>query len=176
MTAAARGPAAARSPAADRGPGRGVRARRRRVGRDEGRAIIEVMFLAVLLLIPVIYILASVLRLQSATLGVAQAARDAGRLIETTDGTGTSDATRVARVAMHDQHIDSSTLRLRVVAPGADCRSAREVMPSREPGATYDLCVIATVTLPGVPTVLSGSRNTVTGVYTVHIGQLREGH
>jgi hypothetical protein len=35
--------------------------------------------------------------------------------------------------------------------------------------------VIVVVDLPGVPTAVTGSRNTVTGVYTVHIDELREG-
>jgi hypothetical protein len=144
--------------------------------RDEGRALIEVVFLAVLLLIPVVYILASVLRLQSATLAVAQAARDVGRLIETApDTTALGSAGDVARVALQDQNVSPDRLRLRTVAPGADCRQAPEVDATLRPGASYDVCVIAVITLPGVPTVLSGSDNTVTGVYSVHIGELREG-
>ena len=46
---------------------------------------------------------------------------------------------------------------------------------SREGGAVYDICVTAVISLPGVPTVITGSHNTVTGIYTVHIGDLREG-
>ncbi len=57
---------------------------------DAGRAMIEVVFLAVLLLIPTVYILASVMRIQAATFAVSQAARDAGRVIDSaptvTDG------------------------------------------------------------------------------------------
>ena len=46
---------------------------------DEGRALIEVIFLAVLILIPTVYILISFLRIQSATFAVSQGAREAGR-------------------------------------------------------------------------------------------------
>lgn len=141
---------------------------------DDGRALIEVVFLAVLLLIPVVYILVAVLRLQSATLAVSQAARDVGRLMETADATAAHTAYQVARYALRDQHVDPDAVRIRVVAPGSDCTSP-EVGVSHQPGATYDVCVIAGISLPGVPTVLSGSENTVTGVYTVHIGELREG-
>ena len=34
--------------------------------------------------------------------------------------------------------------------------------------------VVALVTLPGVPSVITGSRNTVTGVFTLHVGDFRE--
>ena len=47
-----------------------------------GRAMIEVVFLAVLILIPTIYILASVMRIQAATFAVTQGARDAGRVMD----------------------------------------------------------------------------------------------
>ena len=61
------------------------------------------------------------------------------------------------------------------VAPGADCHDSTPVTPTLDAGAVYDICVTAVVSLPGVPTVLTGKKNTVTGVYTVHIGDLREG-
>jgi hypothetical protein len=144
---------------------------------DDGRAIIEVIFLAVLVLIPIVYIMATLLRLQSATLAVAQAARDAGRLIETADDPAVAmdSASRAARVALADQHVPSDGLRLRFVAPGGDCRTGVPIEASLQAGATYDVCVIAVISLPGIPTVLTGSSNTVAGAYTVHIGDLREG-
>jgi hypothetical protein len=144
---------------------------------DEGRAIIEVMFLAVLLLIPVVYILIALLRLQGATLAVSQAARDVGRLIETSATTGVSAQLmhEVAGQDLRDQGISTANLALRTTPTGGDCAQSHSLEPSYQPGATYQLCVVAVVSLPGVPTILSGSKNTVTGIYTVHIGQLREG-
>lgn len=142
--------------------------------RDDGRAIIEVVFLGVLVLIPVIYIMIALLRLQSATLAVSQAARDVGRLIETSGDTDQIEA--VARTDLHDQGISTDSMIIRAVPKGTDCDGSDDALTiSRQPGATYDVCVISVVTLPGVPTILSGSDNTVTGVYTVHIGELREG-
>lgn len=146
-----------------------------KTARESGRAIIEVLVLGILLLIPVVYILISMVRLQAATLAVAQAARDAGRLIETADGDIAGDALAVAAVALQDQNISADGMQVRIVPQGADCLSASQIPVSRRPGATYDLCVVAVVTLPGVPTILAGSDNTVTGVYTVHMGLLREG-
>ena len=144
---------------------------------DSGRAIIEVIFLAVLLLIPVIYILISVFRLQSATFAVSQAARDAGRAMDAAPGVdeGLARAQQIIAIDLADQNVPDRQLTLRFVAPGADCRTGNAVPPSLDGGSSYDVCVTAVITLPGVPTVLTGPNNTVTGVYTVHIGDLREG-
>lgn len=144
--------------------------------RDDGRAIIEVVFLAVLLLIPTVYLMIGVLRVQAATLAVAQSARDVGRLIETSPGLpGLDDALAVARVALADQHVGDDGLRLATTDVGEPCTSAASATLTRAPGSDYDVCVTAVIDLPGVPTALTGSRNTVTGVYTVHIDPLREG-
>ena len=143
---------------------------------EDGRALIEVVFLAVLLLIPTVYILIGVLRVQAATLAVARAARDVGRLIETSRGLPTVDqAAAVARVALDDQNIPAGEMRIATTQPGGDCTAATAAAFSRQPGTDYDVCVLAVIGLPGVPTALAGSRNYVTGVYTVHIDDLREG-
>lgn len=144
---------------------------------DEGRAIVEVVFLAVLLLIPTIYILISVLRVQSASFAVTQAARDAGRLMDAAPSVSVAiDRVReMAVIAVTDQKIDADTVRVRFVRSGDDCTSAPEIAPTLRPGAVYDICVVAVIRLPGVPSVLDGSRNTVTGVFTLHVGEFREG-
>lgn len=143
---------------------------------DDGRAIIEVVFLAVLLLIPTVYLLIGVIRVQAATLAVAQSARDVGRLIETSPRLPSADqALAVARIALDDQRIGSDRLRVVTTGRGGSCGEATTAAFSREPGSDYDVCVIAVIDLPGVPTAVTGSRNTVTGVYTVHIDVLREG-
>lgn len=145
-------------------------------GREDGRAVIEVVLLAVLLLIPTVYILIGVLRLQAATMAVAQAARDVGRLIETSTGLpSAADARQVAEIALADQHVDDTRLTIVTTGPGDDCSQATEAAFSRQPGTDYDLCVIAVITLPGIPAILTGDANTVTGVYSVHIDELREG-
>lgn len=144
---------------------------------DGGRAIIEVIFLAVLLLIPIVYILIGLLRLQAVTFAVSQAARDAGRAIDTAPDieAGIARARQIAAIDLADQDVPDQRLTLRFVAEGADCKTGKPIAPSLGAGATYDVCVTAVVSLPGVPTILTGSNNTVTGVYTVHVGDLREG-
>lgn len=143
---------------------------------DAGRALIEVVFLAVLVLIPVVYILIALLRIQAATLAVNQAARDAGRALDAAPSVadGIDRAQAMARVALHDQNVPEEELTVTFVAAGAGCDAA-PVAPSLRAGDVYDICVRAVIGIPGVPTVITGSKNTVTGVYTLHVGELREG-
>jgi len=141
---------------------------------DAGRALIEVLILGVLLLIPTVYLLSAVLRLQSATFAVTQAARDAGRLIDTAPDldSGVQRATEAARIALADQRLPGDAVAVRFVAPGAGCDSAA-ISPTLRAGATFDICVSTPLTLPGVPSTLTDN-NTVTGVYTLHVGEYRE--
>ncbi|WP_420123710.1 hypothetical protein [Nakamurella sp.] len=143
---------------------------------DEGRALIEVIFLAVLILIPTVYILISFLRIQAATFAVSQGARDAGRVMDfaPTTAVGVARAEEIARLALTDQNIPTDGMDLRFVPVGGDCVTSAEVTPSLQAGAVYDVCVVAIVTLPGVPSVITGSRNTVSGVFTLHVGDFRE--
>jgi len=144
---------------------------------DAGRAMIEVVFLAVLLLIPMVCILASVMRIQAATFAVSQAARDAGRVIDSapTVTDGVARAEEIAQLALTDQRVPADGLQVRFVSTGTDCVSGPQIAPSLNPGDVYDVCVVALVTFPGVPSVVTGSQNTVTGVFTLHVGDFREG-
>lgn len=144
--------------------------------RDAGRATIEVIFLAVLLLIPTVYIMIAVVRVQAATFAVTQAARDAGRLLDTapTIDIGLAQARDAAAIALADQHVTADELRIRFTEPGASCSDGVEIPPTMAAGSSLDVCVTTVISLPGVPTVLTGSSNTVTGVYTLHVGEFRE--
>jgi len=143
---------------------------------DDGRAMIEVIFLAVLILIPTVYILAAVMRIQAATFAVTQAARDAGRVMDSapTVSEGIARAEEIAQIALTDQRVPAEGLDLRFVSAGSEC-SGGEITPSLQGGDVYDICVVAVVTLPGVPSVMTGSNNTITGVFTMHVGDFREG-
>lgn len=142
---------------------------------DGGRAMIEVIFLAVLILIPTVYILAAVMRIQAATFAVTQAARDAGRVMDSapTLTDGIARAEEIAQIALTDQRVPAEGMDLRFVPAGSDC-SAGEITPSLRGGDVYDICVVAVVTLPGVPSVMTSSNNTITGVFTMHVGDFRE--
>jgi hypothetical protein len=151
------------------------RIRRRRADRDAGNSILEVMVLGVLVMVPIAYFMFCLIRIQATTLAVNQAARDAGRAIEGDPSTAHGDRPKaVAEYALTDQGLTVKGLKIRFVAAGAGCDSP-EREPDTAPGATYDICVRTTLQLPGLPDVLAGNNNTVTGVYTVHVGDLREG-
>ena len=142
--------------------------------RDEGRAIIEVVWLAVLVLIPVVYVLISVLQIQSTSFAVAQAARDAGRIIDTAPDltAGLEGAVAAARRTMADQNLPSDDLSLTFTAAGAGC-GGPQIAPVLTAGETFDICVVAPLRLPLLPAGLTAA-NTVSGVYTYHVGEFRE--
>jgi len=140
---------------------------------DSGSAIVEFVFLAVVLLVPLIYVVAAVADLQRNTLAVTQAARAAGRAFATSDTPEQAQArVRAAvRLALTGQGVpDDATVRY--VPAGADC-SGQAVIPRLAPGAEFTVCVRRHAYLPAVPTILSGKGITVTGVYVVHVDDYR---
>ncbi len=96
-----------------------------RVGsaRDEsGTAVVEFVVLAVLLLIPLIYLVMAMARLQAGSYAVSQAAREAGRAFVTADS---ADAARpraeaAARIAFLD-HSFQDVGHLSVACDGTPC-------------------------------------------------------
>ena len=77
----------------------------RRPRGDDGNALLEFTYLAVLLMVPLIYVLLTVFQVQRASFGVTEAARQAGRAYATADdaAAGRARAQVAARLAMRDQ-------------------------------------------------------------------------
>jgi Flp pilus assembly protein TadG len=94
-----------------------------RVARDEGgSAVVEFVVLGVLLLIPLVYLVMMLARVQAGSYAVSQAAREAGRAYVTA-GTGDEAAGRAqaaARIAFLDQAFDESG-RLAIACDGTPC-------------------------------------------------------
>ena len=67
-----------------RGCARRILLRRQR--RDDGRAVVEFVFLGVLLLVPLVYLVMVVGRIQAAAFAVSTASREAGRAFTTSQG------------------------------------------------------------------------------------------
>jgi hypothetical protein len=113
---------------------------------EQGSAIVEFHFLGLLLLVPLVYILLTVLDVQRASYGVTQAAREAGRIYI---ATGDEAAARLAaRVALTDQGLE----------PGdADIWIRCSATPCYQPGAEVVITVGTTVRLPFVPDALAGA-------------------
>ena len=72
---------------------------------DDGNALVEFTYLAVLLMVPLVYLLTTVFQVQRAAFGVTEAARQAGRAYVTSDSDaqGRARAQEAADLAMRDQ-------------------------------------------------------------------------
>ena len=77
----------------------------RRPRGDDGNALVEFSYLAVLLMVPLVYVLLTVFTVQRASFGVTEAARQAGRAYATAAdvSSGQARAAAAARLAMRDQ-------------------------------------------------------------------------
>lgn len=129
------------------------RARRR----DEaGSAIVEFVWLGLILMVPIIYILLAVFDLQRASYGVSAASRAAGRafVLAPDQANAHARAERAAEVALKDQGIDPADVAVRVTCtPDPDrCLS---------PGAVISVAVHTSQPLPLVPSALGGARPAV---------------
>ncbi len=125
--------------------------------RDQrGTALIEVTWLSILLLVPLVYVVLTVFDVQRAAFGVSGAARAAGRAysLAPDEGVGMARARTAAAVALRDQHLELSEGSLRVSChpqPG-NCLS---------PGSTIDVRIQMQVPLPLAPAALGGNTPTV---------------
>lgn len=146
--------------------------RRRRLD-DSGNAIIEFVFVAVLILVPTVYFVTAVASIGASRAAVAQAARESGRAFATADSTSAALArARVAvRLALQDQGLpDDATLRY--VPVYRSCQGP-PTTPQLAPGAVFAVCVTRHAELPGVPTLLAGRGVTTVGRFIVHVDDFR---
>ena len=117
---------------------------------DGGSAIVEFVWLAVLLLIPLVYVVLAALSVQRTAFAESAAAREAARAYATagSDAAGEAAAERVIAVVMHDQGVAWSPSG-RVVDCG-ECTYA--------PGSSFRVDVRMSVPLPFVPRWMCGTR------------------
>ena len=124
---------------------------------ERGSAIVEFHFLGLLLLVPLVYILLTVLDVQRASYGVTQAAREAGRIYV---ATGDEAAARMAaHVALADQGLQASAADIAIKCSATPCYQA---------GAEVTVTVGSTVRLPFVPDVLADAVNAQIPVDATH--------
>jgi len=129
---------------------------------ESGNAMIEFVFLAVLLMIPLVYVLLTVFHVQRAAFAVNAATREAGRAFATadTDGEGYNRAYAAAAVALADHSM--------VLGPGQpaiDCSSR----PCLTPGGKIDVTLDTEVPLPFLPRVLDGRAPASIGIRARHV-------
>ena len=95
---------------------------------DDGSAMLEFVWLSVLLMVPLVYVLTTTFQVQRAAFGVTEAARQAGRAYATaeSDPEGRARAQAAAQLALQDQGVAlTEPLRLEPsdgVAPGSVVR------------------------------------------------------
>lgn len=108
--------------------------------RDDGTALLEFTWLAVLLMVPLVWVMLSVFAVQRAAFGVTEAARQAGRAYVRApdEQTGLARARVASDLALHDQGIAG--------APPPQILAPAGLVP----GARVTAVVEWTVTLPVV--------------------------
>lgn len=141
---------------------------------EQASAVIEFVFVAVLVLVPLVYLIVAVAVVQRSRLATTNAARDVGRAIATSATAEQAEgrAQAALRAALHGQGLTPADVELRYVAAGADCQGPTAV-PSLAPASVFGVCVIRRQSLPAVPTVLAGRGVTVIGRYLVHVDDFR---
>jgi hypothetical protein len=128
--------------------------RRRRT--EDGSALIEVTWLSLLLLVPLLYIVVSVFEVQRSAFAVNAATRAAGRAytLAPSQAEAASRARAAAAVALEDQGLDLSrgVLRLACDPDPGSCLS---------PGSVVHVRLTYPVALPLVPDALGGDTPSV---------------
>jgi Flp pilus assembly protein TadG len=140
---------------------------------DGGSAIIEFVFVAVIVMVPLVYLVVAVASIQRSELAVSQAAREAGRAFATADRADQAlpRADTAVRIALANQGL-SDDVDVRYVPAGASC-AGPAITPRLVAGVQFTVCVTRHVTVPGVPSVLEGKGITTVGEYVVHIDDYR---
>lgn len=113
-------------------------------GGDSGNATVEFAYLGVLLLVPLVYVLLTVLQVQRSAYAVTAATREAGRVFVAhgANGAAYDDAFVAARIAMRDQGLDLAPGQLVITCQFDDCAVA---------GSSVHVRIDRTVPLPLVP-------------------------
>ena len=115
----------------------------RAAARDEGNAVVEFIYLSVVLMIPLVYVLFGVFDTQRASFGVTEAARQAGRTW-ITSGCDRDRAAAAARLALSDQGVAARSISIPGGCPG--------------PGERGTVVVSSFVQLRGVGALLPADR------------------
>jgi hypothetical protein len=140
--------------------------------RDErGSALVELSWLGILLLVPMLWIVVSVFEVQRGAFAVSGAARSAGRAfaLAPDDAVGRSRAEAEVRRALDDQGLEGAPFTLRVTCTPvpADCHSGTSMVTLR---------VSTQVEIPLLPEVLGGGAPSfaLDATHAVPIGQYQE--
>jgi hypothetical protein len=134
---------------------------------DRGSAIVEFVFIALVVFVPLVYLVAGFSSVQRGVFASTAAAREAGRAIATAPDpvTGQARAERAAQLAVEDQSVDATDVRLAYAPAGSGCDAAGSYTPTLLPGEEFSVCVTVTVRVPLLPEFIDA--NTATGQFVV---------
>ena len=140
--------------------------------RDErGSALVELSWLGILLVLPILWIVLSVFQVQRGAFAVSAAARSAARAyaLAPDDASGLVRARTAARVALDDQGVGGASPELRVTCTPYphDCHQGASVIT---------VSIHSRVVLPMMPSALGSNRPSfaLDATQTVPIGQFHE--
>ncbi|CCG01952.1 hypothetical protein [Blastococcus saxobsidens] len=151
---------------------------RRRLGMvsgERGSALVEFVFIALVVFVPLVYIVAGFSAVQRGVFASQAAAREAGRAMGTAPDpvTGHERALRAAELAVEDQSVDLTDMRLAYASAGAGCDAAGGYSPTLAPGEEFSVCVTVTVRIPMLPEFIDS--NTATGQFVVERNRYVDG-
>ena len=129
--------------------------------RDSGRAIVEFLVVGLLVLVPVVYFVVTLSRVQAAAFAVSTASREAGRAFTTatTEDSAYARAQAAARISFDDYDFGvDGTL-------GLSCDGA----PCLRPEGRVEAVATVKVRLALVPDLLSGAIPAVLPVSATHV-------
>lgn len=138
---------------------------------EEGSALVELTWLGVLLLVPLLWIVVTVFDVQRGAFAVSGAARAAGRAyaLAPTDAEGRIRAEAAARQALADQGVDGVPLEVTITCTPypQDCHSGTSVITVR---------VASRVDVPLLPSFLGGDAPSIAldATHAVPVGQFQE--
>lgn len=146
---------------------RWLRARLGQVEGERGSALVEFVFIALVVFVPLVYIVAGFSAVQRGVFAATAAAREAGRAMGTAPdaATGQEQARRAAELAVEDQSVDVADVRVEYAPGGLDCDAAGTYTPTLTPGEEFSVCVTVTVRIPMLPEFVDA--NTATGQFVV---------
>jgi len=146
-----------------------VRWLRARLGPDaeQGSAIVEFVFIALVVFLPLVYIVAGFSAVQRGVFAANAAAREAGRALATAPdpASGQARAEAAVRLAVEDQSVEATDVVLAYAPVGLGCADAGGYAPSLTPGEEFTVCVTVIVRVPLLPQFIDS--NTATGQFVV---------
>ena len=146
---------------------RWLRARLGLLREERGSALVEFVFIALVVFVPLVYIVAGFSAVQRGVFASTAAAREAGRALGTAPdlAAGLARAQDAARIAVEDQSVEATDLQLAYAPAGASCAAAGSYSPTLSPGEEFSVCVTVTVRIPLMPEFVEA--NTATGQFVV---------